>query len=216
MSWFYLALPVVLASAAAGWLRTRRYRRLDDVIHRTLSPWLLPVFVALAAGIGAPFFAGRGAPVIILYAVALVWATVLAFIDVDVRRLPDFLTLPAYGVVAAALAAASALGDDWAALLRAAAAAGVSVAVFFLAALLSPNAEGLGFGDVKLAGVLGALLGWIGWINAVMGLLSGFVIGGVVALVLLVAARADRRSHISFGPAMIGGAYIWCLLTVRV
>ena len=215
MSWFYLALPVVLAIAAAGWLRTRRYRLADDEVHRTLNPWLLPVFVALGATLGAPFFAGRGALVIITYAVALVWATVLAFIDFDVRRLPDFLTLPAYAVVAAALAGASALGHDWTALLRAAAAAGISVAVFFLAALFSPN-EGLGFGDVKLAGVLGALLGWIGWINAVMGLLSGFVIGGVVALILLVVVRVDRRSHISFGPAMICGAYLWCLLAVGV
>ena len=212
MGWIYLALPVALSVGAAFWTRSRSYRRAGDTLHRTLRPWLLPVFVAVAAVLAAPSFAGRGPVVISTYAIALVWSTVLAFIDFDVRRLPDALTLPAYLVAAVALTACSVVTQDWTALLRAAASAGIAVALFFLAALFSPGADGLGLGDVKLSGVLAALLGWIGWTNAVMGLLSGFIIGGVVALALLVTRRVDRRSHMSFGPAMIAGAYLWCLL----
>jgi leader peptidase (prepilin peptidase)/N-methyltransferase len=65
---------------------------------------------------------------------------------------------------------------------------------------------------VKLAGVLGGLLGWLGPMSAMLGLLSGFVLGGIVAIVLLAARKADRRSHLSFGPAMIAGAYLWAVL----
>jgi len=83
-----------------------------------------------------------------------------------------------------------------------------------IAAVVGASSEGLGLGDVKLAGVLGALLGWIGWISAVMGLLTGFVFGGLLAGVLLIFRRADRKSHMSFGPSMITAAYVWTLLTI--
>jgi leader peptidase (prepilin peptidase) / N-methyltransferase len=137
---------------------------------------------------------------------------VLAFIDLDVRRLPDVLTLPAYPVVALLLALCSVATGDRAALLRAAACAGLAVVAFFLAALFSPGGDGLGLGDVKLAGTLAALLGWLGWSTALYGLLTGFILGGLVAAVLLVSRRADRRSHLSFGPALIAGAFIWAVL----
>ncbi|HZA74105.1 MAG TPA: prepilin peptidase, partial [Propionibacteriaceae bacterium] len=155
---------------------------------------------------------GRPPVVIITYGAALVWGLVLTFIDLDVRRLPDSLTLPAYPVAALLLALCSAVTGDWAALWRAAACAGLAVLAFFLAALLSPGAEGLGLGDVKLAGTLGGLLGWLGWWPALYGLLTGFILGGLVAAVLLVSRRAGRKSHLSFGPAMIAGAYIWAVL----
>jgi leader peptidase (prepilin peptidase)/N-methyltransferase len=124
------------------------------------------------------------------------------------------LVLPAYGVAAALLTACSAVTADWGALLRAAASAGIAVAVFLVAALVSPDAQGLGLGDVKLAGVLGALLGWLSWQAALLGLLSGFILGGLVALILLMSRRVNRKSSMSFGPAMLVAAYVWCLLTV--
>ena len=62
------------------------------------------------------------------------------------------------------------------------------------------------------AGVLAGLLGWFSWTNATMGLLTGFVLGGLGALVLLVARRAGRRSDMPLGPALVLGAYLWCLL----
>ena len=65
---------------------------------------------------------------------------------------------------------------------------------------------------MKLAGTLGGLLGWWGWWTALYGLLTGFILGGLVAAVLLVSRRADRTSHLSFGPALIAGAYIWAVL----
>jgi leader peptidase (prepilin peptidase)/N-methyltransferase len=90
--------------------------------------------------------------------------------------------------------------------------AGAAVAVFLLAALLSPGGEGLGLGDVKLAGVLGALLGWWGWSEALVGLLSGFVLGGLGAALLLLTRRVGRGGSLAFGPAMLLGAYLCTVL----
>jgi leader peptidase (prepilin peptidase)/N-methyltransferase len=212
MLWLYLLLGVAAAWGASGWLRQRSYRRADDTLQRQLSPWWVPVVTALAVASAGPFFAGRSPAVVLTYLLALVWAVVLAFIDLEVCRLPDALVLPAYGVAAALLALCSAVTQDGSSLLRAAACSGVATAVFFAAAWFSPRGDGLGLGDVKLAGVLGALLGWFSWTNALMGLLTGFVLGGVGALVLLLARRAGRRSDMPFGPAMVLGAYLWCLL----
>jgi leader peptidase (prepilin peptidase)/N-methyltransferase len=212
MNWAYPAVITVVAGLAAWWLSRRRYRRADDTITRTLPAWLLPVLAAAASVVAAPFYLGRPVVVILTYAAALVWGLVLTFIDLDVRRLPDFLTLPAYPIAAALLAVCSAVTGDWPALARAAACAGIAVFAFLLAALLSPGAEGLGLGDVKLAGTLGGLLGWIGWQNALYGLLTGFILGGLAAGVLLLFRHADRKSYLSFGPALIAGAYLWALL----
>ena len=212
MNWAYPVAITVVAGLAAWWLGRRRYRRADDTITRTLPAWLLPVLAAAASVVAAPFYLGRPVMVILTYAAALVWGLVLTFIDLDVRRLPNWLTLPAYPISAALLAVCSAVTGDWPALARAAACAGIAVFTFLLAALLSPGAEGLGLGDVKLAGTLGGLLGWIGWQNALYGLLTGFVLGGLAAGVLLLLRRADPKSYLSFGPALIAGAYLWALL----
>lgn len=212
MAWAYVAGAVLLGGLAAGWLRHRPLRRADDTIHRALPPWWIPVAVAVGATLAGPFFAWRPPAVVLTYLVALVWGVALTHVDLEVRRLPDALVLPAYPVAAALLASCSALTGNWPALLEAAACAGGAVAGFGLLAVLSAGSEGLGLGDVKLAGVLGALLGWWDWSNAVFGLLTGFVIGGLVAGVLLVSRRARRGSSMAFGPAMILGAYLWCLL----
>jgi leader peptidase (prepilin peptidase)/N-methyltransferase len=210
--WVYVGAAVALGCAVAWWLGRRSYRRDDDAVQRTINPWWIPAVAGLGTFVASPFFAERPPAVVGTYLVAWVWAISLMFIDLEVRRLPDVLVLPAYPAAALLLALCSAVTRDWEALLRAAASAGVAVAVFLVAALVSPGAEGLGLGDVKLAGVLGALLGWLGGTYAVLGLLSGFVLGGLAAVFLLVFRRVNRRSSISFGPAMILGAYVWCVL----
>jgi leader peptidase (prepilin peptidase)/N-methyltransferase len=134
-------------------------------------------------------------------------------VDLEVKRLPDALVLPAYPAAAVLLALCSAVTGDWWAWLRAAVCAGAAVACFLVAALASPVADGLGLGDVKLAGVLGALLGWLGWYQAAMGLITGFAIGGLVAMLLLVLRRVRRSGSIPLGPAMLAGAYLWVVLS---
>lgn len=129
----------------------------------------------------------------------------LALIDLDVRRLPNVIVLPSYGVAGVLLAVAAVVdraADDY---LRGLAGMAALFGFYFALALLHP--AGMGFGDVKLAGVLGLYLGYLGWGPLVAGAFLGFLLGGVASAVLLLARRATRRSAIPFGPFMILGAF---------
>jgi leader peptidase (prepilin peptidase)/N-methyltransferase len=66
----------------------------------------------------------------------------------------------------------------------------------------------LGLGDVKLAGVLGLVLGWQGWGVVVVGAFLGFLLGGLAGIGLMLAGRADRRTAIPFGPLLLFGALV--------
>ena len=67
----------------------------------------------------------------------------------------------------------------------------------------------MGGGDVKLAGVVGLYLGWIGWGTLAVGAFAAFLLGGLFGIVLLIAA--GRRTAIPFGPWMIAGAWLGIL-----
>ena len=155
------------------------------------------------------FATGRGwdaAVVTVAYLYLAAISIALTLIDLDTRRLPDAIVLPAYGVLGVLFTVACALGTPWEALLRAVAGGAALFASFFLLRAVRPG--GMGCGDVKLAGVLGAALAWIGWGAFAVGAFAAFVLGGVFAVGLMAAGRAGRRSAIPFGPWMIAGAWL--------
>jgi leader peptidase (prepilin peptidase)/N-methyltransferase len=133
----------------------------------------------------------------------------LAMIDLDVKRLPNALTLPAYPVGLALLAAGVAFGssDPWSALLRGLIGLAAMYAVFFVPWYATAG-RGMGFGDVKLAGVLGLFLAFLGWRVWVVGLFAGFLLGAVVGIGLMLGGRAGRKSRLPYGPFMLTGAFI--------
>jgi leader peptidase (prepilin peptidase)/N-methyltransferase len=134
----------------------------------------------------------------------------LAFVDAACLRLPDPLVGTALVAGAVGLTIAAAAGDNYAALLRAVAGAVVSVAGHLVLALL-PSSR-LGFGDVKLAGVLGLLLGWLGWPAVLLGLALPHLVNGPVVLALLASGRVGRRTPLPLGPALLAGALLAALL----
>jgi len=132
-------------------------------------------------------------------------AVPLAVVDAATRRLPDALTLPSYPIAAALLGTAAPFtADGGARYLQAVATMGVLWLLYAAQWFALPG--GLGFGDVKLMGVLGLYLGWFGPAATVLGLLAIHLVGAVVAAVLLLARRARRGSQIPFGPSMVAGA----------
>jgi leader peptidase (prepilin peptidase)/N-methyltransferase len=157
------------------------------------------VFVALAIRIGPdavlPAFLYLGAV-----------GVALALIDFDVKRLPDAIVLPSYVVAVVLLGVAAAANGDIHQFLRALLGMAALFAFYFLLVLAYP--AGMGFGDVKLAGVLGLYLGWLGWGELVVGAFLGFLLGGLVGGVLMMARRAGRKSAIPFGPFMLAGAFL--------
>jgi leader peptidase (prepilin peptidase)/N-methyltransferase len=78
--------------------------------------------------------------------------------------------------------------------------------LYLLLAMLYPG--GMGLGDVKLAGVLGLFLGWLGWGELVVGAFGAFLLGGLFGVALLLGRRAGRKSSIPFGPWMLVGAWL--------
>lgn len=143
----------------------------------------------------------------------------LTVIDVRQHRLPDRIVLPSYAVAgvlllgavalyAVAVAPDTASGPGGAALfgvpgLRVVA-GGVALWLFYflLRAVYPP---GMGFGDVKLAGVLGMYLGFLGWQHVLAGTFAAFLFGGIWSLGLLVSRRGTLKSSIPFGPFMLAG-----------
>lgn len=130
----------------------------------------------------------------------------LALIDIDAHRLPNAIVLPAYPVLAVLLVGAAWWSGDWWALTRAALGALALFGFYLLLVLVYP--AGMGWGDVKLAGVLGAALGYVGWSSLVVGAFAGFLIGGIVAVGMIAMHRATGKTALPFGPFMILGAAV--------
>ena len=130
----------------------------------------------------------------------------LAMIDIDTRTLPNRIVLPAYIVGAALLTAGALLGGTLERLFPAFVGAAALFIVYLLLAVAYPG--GMGLGDVKLAGLLGLYLGWLGWGPLAVGAFSAFLLGGLFSLGLVVTRRATRKSGIPFGPWMLAGAWL--------
>ncbi|WP_239347372.1 MULTISPECIES: prepilin peptidase [unclassified Frankia] len=140
------------------------------------------------------------------YAYLGVTGVLLAVIDIRVHRLPDAITLPSYPILAALFGLAAVVDGDlgrwWRGLLAAAVVSVVSAGLWAL-----PGA-GLGFGDVKLAGLLGGALGWLGASAVLTGFVVGMTLAGMWALLLLVTRRASLSARIAYGPFLLAGAFV--------
>ncbi|WP_435735848.1 A24 family peptidase [Cellulosimicrobium sp. PMB13] len=142
-----------------------------------------------------------GTPALVLVAAG---CALLAVVDARTHRLPDAVLLPVWAVATVLLALAALLTGDGPALVRALCGALFGFGAFAALRLVHP--PGLGFGDVKLAGLLGTALAWLGWAELVVGLVAPFVLGGVWAVALLALRRATRSTAVPFGPFMVLGA----------
>ncbi|MER7840169.1 prepilin peptidase [Streptomyces sp. NPDC096040] len=134
----------------------------------------------------------------------------LAAVDFRVQRLPDPLTLPLAAAALVLLGGAALLPEhagDWLTSLYAALALGGAYFVLFLI-----NPGGMGFGDVKLALGMGAVLGWYGWPTVLLGTFAGFLFGALYGGALVVVRRAGRKTAIPFGPFLIAGAFAGLLI----
>ncbi|MFF6781803.1 prepilin peptidase [Streptomyces sp. NPDC012510] len=134
----------------------------------------------------------------------------LTLVDLGAQRLPDALTLPLAGL-ALVLLGAVAFVPEHAGQWRSAAYGTLALGGFyFLFFLIRPVA--LGFGDVKLALGLGAVLGWYGWGALYLGTFAGALIGSAYTLAVAARGRPVRGQQVALGPFMIAGAYVGLLL----
>lgn len=159
------------------------------------------IWVALSARIGLR----PELPAFLAFGTALV---ILSAIDLEHRRLPNRVLVPA-SVLAVVLLGSAAIGEGTPrALLNAALGALGYGLPMLLIGLIVP--AGMGGGDVKFAPYLGLHLGWLGLSNVAVGAFLGFLLGALVGVVLMAVGKAGRKDPIAFGPFMALGA----LLTV--
>jgi leader peptidase (prepilin peptidase) / N-methyltransferase len=180
--------------------------------------WSLTLPTGLACAVMALRFGPSPALPAFCYLAAI--GVPLAVIDARSQRLPDALTLPSYPVALAllglaALLVASGLGH----FLGALAGLALTWGVFLLQVLIYP--AGLGWGDVKLSGLLGLYLGWLGggWLDqdvVVAGLFLGYLFAAAAGLVLIAVRRASRKSRLPFGPYLLAGAFTAILLSYLI
>ncbi|MFJ4295866.1 prepilin peptidase [Curtobacterium sp. NPDC089689] len=148
----------------------------------------------------------RGVIVLVALLYLMAISVALTLIDLETHTLPNRIVLPAAVVLPVLLGVAAVTVGDWGAILRGLTGCVGLGAVYLCLALAVPG--GMGFGDVKLAGVLGFVLAYLGWGPLAVGSFGAFLLGGSFAIVLVLVRRASRGSGIPFGPWMLGGAWV--------
>lgn len=128
----------------------------------------------------------------------------LSVVDARVQRLPNALVFPSYPVALVLLATASGLSADAGPMIGALLGLAGLWAFYWLLWFIYP--AGMGWGDVKLAGLLGLYLGWEGTGSVVSATFLASLLSASLGLVLILLGRATRKSRIPFGPFMIAGA----------
>jgi leader peptidase (prepilin peptidase)/N-methyltransferase len=157
------------------------------------------VFALLAIRLGA-------VPALAAYCALFAGLAAASVVDARLGIVPRSILYPTFAAMAVGLAAASAVDSHWRALGEAAIGGAAAFAVFFALWWFFPR--GLGYGDVRLAGVMGAALGWIGFGEIYVGFLAAFVTGTVVGLVVMASQGTGRKTRFAFGPALgIGAAF---------
>ncbi len=198
---------LVLAALIGAIIARRRTRRAQRTINSLQSLAVLPTkpITVLGALLGAAT-ANTFGFTLQLFAFGLMIAMALeqTLVDFHTHRLARGATMRA-ALAGGPLLTLAAINIDETARIATMFGAFVSTLVFFLV-LSFMSKGGIGSGDVRLAPVLAMFLGWMGWSYVYIGLASGFVLGGIWALALMIMGKANRSSHIPFGPFLCVGA----------
>jgi leader peptidase (prepilin peptidase) / N-methyltransferase len=145
-------------------------------------------------------------PELVAYLAFLTLTTAMVVTDLEEFRIVDRLNLPGTLAVALILSGAVAISGEWTALLRG---LGGAAAYFAGSSLLFVLVRGQGFGagDVKLAPQLGLFTAFLGWGVLGWAVFATAMIGGVLALGLVLAGEAGRKTELPYGPPMVLGAW---------
>jgi leader peptidase (prepilin peptidase)/N-methyltransferase len=145
------------------------------------------------------------------YAVLGLGLLAITAVDIEHRIVPIRLLYPTLLGMSGLLVIASWVDHRWGALLVAGGAGVGAFLVFFAIHLVQP--KGMGFGDVRLAGLVGAAAGWLapGWRGVgEAGLTLGlsFLLGALVGIGLMIGRRAGRKTTVPFAPFLAAGIVI--------
>ncbi len=169
---------------------------------------LRPAVLALVSAAVLGLFGARFGADVVLAAYAVFGLSMVAISAVDLERwiIPNRIIYPTLGLLIPLFVISSAVDQRWGSLARAAIAGAVAFSGFFVLHVAVP--KGMGFGDVRLAGVIGLATGWLGLGHAFVAFFAGFVLGAVIGIVFMAVSGGGRKTKIPFGPFLAAGAVI--------
>lgn len=181
--------------------------RYDAIAALPGLAWKTSLVSGLSAGLAGAVIGWH--PVLLVWAYLVPVGVALGLVDWRTRLLPTKVIAPSYGVVVALTLVAAALTGDGDPLLRAFWGWLVAGGTFFVLWFVYPR--GMGYGDVRLSGLIGIALGYLGWGELITGVYAGFLLGGVGGLLLSLLRIVDRKAY-PFGPFMLVGALVGVVL----
>ncbi|PTQ87486.1 prepilin peptidase [Nitrosomonas ureae] len=156
---------------------------------------------ALMSGIVAWYY---GYSLITIAALIFVWALItLTAIDLNTQLLPDDITLPLLWL--GLLVNINNGFTDIQSAVIGAAVGYLSLWSIYWCFKLITGKEGMGFGDFKLLSAIGA---WLGWSMLPLVILFSSLVGAIVGIGMIVAAKLNKNIPIPFGPYLASGALI--------
>ncbi len=179
--------------------------------HNLLAQGRSPSRTVAAAVLTGGLFAGLAVefgPDVVLAPFAVFFAMLVSvsITDLSHRLVPRWAIYGSVALIVPLLVVTSAVDHRWDHLWGAAIGGAVAFVVFFAIWWFVPR--GMGYGDVRLAGVIGITTGYLSLIHAYLAFLAGFVIGMVFGLVMMAVLASGRKTKIPFAPALAIGAVV--------
>ncbi len=173
-----------------------------------VKQWARPAVLGAVSALVLAGFAARFGADVVLAAYAVFGLSMVAVSAVDFERwiIPNRIVYPTLALLLPLFVVASAVDHRWGSLGRAAASAAIAFAGFYVLHVAVPR--GMGFGDVRLSGLIGLATGWLGYGHAFVAFFAAFILGSVVGIAVIVVTGGNRKSKIPFGPFLAAGAVI--------
>lgn len=192
----------------ASWLMLRGKCRTCGVAISPRYP-LVELLTGVLFGVMAARFGFD--PALPAFLVFTAFLVALSVIDLDTFLLPKVLVWPAFFSGVVLLTVAAVVDGDWLSLREAAMGSALAFGALFVIHFISP--KGMGFGDVRLAAVLGLHLGWIELVTVGLGLFLAFLLASVVGIGLIATKRKGRKDKVPFGPFLAAGTGVAIVLS---
>jgi leader peptidase (prepilin peptidase) / N-methyltransferase len=175
-----------------------------------------PLVQAVATGAVLAGMAVRFGPdaVLAAYAVVGIALVAISIIDIEVHMVPNRIVYPAGLVAALLLVVAASVDHDWTALWHSAASAGIGFTALYLIRFIYPR--GMGFGDVRLAAIVGGASGWFGFRAVFIAFFLSFLLGSVGGITQIALTGGNRKTQFGFAPYLALGTIVVVIFTSPV
>lgn len=190
VSWFVLRGRCRHCGARIGW---------EPVV---MEVGTVALFVAMVIHFGPSWEA-------VAYCVLMAGLLALTWVDLREQRLPREITYTTAALGVPLLVVAALVQDRPGRI--ATMLGGAAIAFAFMGLVYLASRGGMGDGDVRLAPLLGAYLGWLGLGVVPVGLFLGFLLGAAVGVAAMVVGSAGRKTALPFGPFLAVGTLLGVL-----